>query len=313
MSYFFSRLIISTNFETQVASLNITDYLATKASLIDEAMDTLIPSAGDFPKNLNKAVRHSLFAGGKRLRPVLTLASAEAVGGDSSLAINTAVALECIHTYSLIHDDLPAMDDDDLRRGRPTCHKAYGEATAILAGDSLLTIAFELIANSKNISSEKIVQIIKEVSKGAGGVGMIGGQILDIESEGTEVEFAFLEQIHSYKTGALIVASIRSGAIIGGANEAELQALSSYGRKVGLAFQIADDILNVESTAEVLGKAVGSDEEREKATYPSLVGLKESKELAAELLEGALEALTSFDEKALPLRLIAEYAVARKK
>ncbi|MCK4739256.1 MAG: polyprenyl synthetase family protein, partial [Deltaproteobacteria bacterium] len=212
-----------------------------------------------------------------------------------------------------IHDDLPAMDDDDLRRGRPTCHKAYGEATAILAGDSLLTIAFELIANSKNISSEKIVQIIKEVSKGAGGVGMIGGQILDIESEGTEVEFAFLEQIHSYKTGALIVASIRSGAIIGGANEAELQALSSYGRKVGLAFQIADDILNVESTAEVLGKAVGSDEEREKATYPSLVGLKESKELAAELLEGALEALTSFDEKALPLRLIAEYAVARKK
>ncbi|MEE9542616.1 MAG: farnesyl diphosphate synthase, partial [Thermodesulfobacteriota bacterium] len=234
-------------------------YLKEKVALVNEALDSLLPPEDRYPARVHSAMRYSLFAGGKRLRPILVLAAFEAVGGHGTGAINTACAFECIHTYSLIHDDLPAMDDDDLRRGVETCHKKYDEATAILAGDALLTFAFQMIAESslKGMDKGRLLQVIFEVAHGAGSAGMIGGQMADIEGEGAEVTLPELQKIHILKTGTLMLSALRCGAILGNATNEQFDALSSYGKSVGLAFQIADDIIDVNGDTSETGKPVG--------------------------------------------------------
>lgn len=305
--------------------MDLNRYLEEKAEFVNGALARLLPSGDMHPRTVHKAMRYSVFAGGKRLRPVLVLASFEACGrgakggkgGQGAMAatealVNTACAFECIHTYSLIHDDLPAIDNDELRRGRETSHKVFGEAAAILAGDALLTIAFELIAGPGGKDDPSAVRVIRELARAAGSTGMIGGQMVDIESEGKEVDSALLEYIHIHKTGALILAAVRSGAILAGADEDELKALTRYGESVGLAFQIADDILDVEGASREMGKRTGGDEKRKKATYPAVIGLTDSKEIADELAEKAVKALDGFDEKADPLREIARFVVRRR-
>lgn len=291
----------------------LAQYMAEKAELINDSLRERLAQENDFPASLHKAMHYSLFAGGKRLRPVLALAACEAVGGGIEAAIDVACALECIHTYSLIHDDLPALDNDALRRGRPTCHIVFGEAVAIMAGDALLTVAFDIMSRSKSNDAARVLKAVAEVAAAAGSTGMIGGQVVDIESEGREVEFPVLEYIHIHKTGKLILASVRSGAIMAGADESQLAGLTRYGEAAGLAFQIADDILDVEGVSQDLGKGTGGDAAKGKATYPAVIGLEESKKRAAELVELAVAALDAFDEKAEPLRAIARYIVARKK
>jgi len=291
---------------------DLSKYLEDKKALIERVLDTLLPSDSGHAGILYEAMRYSLFAGGKRLRPILTLSAAEAISGDSSSALNTACAIECIHTYSLIHDDLPALDNDDLRRGRATCHRVYGEAMAILAGDGLLTAAFDIITRPSAVDAASILQVIKEVACAAGAAGMIGGQVVDIESEGKEISYPELEYIHTHKTGRLILASVRCGAILGGATEAQLQAFTDYAEASGLAFQILDDILDVEGSPQDMGKALGGDAEKGKATYPSVIGMAESKARADELMDSAMKALDGFDEKAEPLRRIASYIISRK-
>lgn len=293
--------------------LNLQAYLSVKIELVNKGLKELLHGEEEYPQNLHRAMHYSLFAGGKRIRPVLVLAAAEAAGGRVDEALNTACAFECVHTYSLIHDDLPAIDNDDMRRGRPTCHKAFGEAAAILAGDALLTAAFELVAATKTSDPSRVIKVITELSKASGSAGMIGGQMVDIESEGMEVPFPVLEYIHIHKTGELILAAVRCGAIMGGAGQKEIEALSKYGKSVGLAFQIADDILDVEGSADEMGKNTGGDEKKGKATYPSLIGLDESRNRAEELVSIALKALDGFDEKADALRAIARYIVQRRK
>jgi geranylgeranyl diphosphate synthase type II len=293
--------------------LDLQAYLSGKIELVNKGLRELLHAEEEYPQSLHRAMHYSLFAGGKRVRPALVLASAEAVGGSVAEALNTACAFECIHTYSLIHDDLPAIDNDDMRRGRPTCHKAFGEAAAILAGDALLTAAFELAAATKTSDPAKVIRVIAELAKASGSVGMIGGQMVDIESEGAEVPFPVLEYIHIHKTGELILAAVRCGAIMGGASQKELEALSRYGKSIGLAFQIADDILDVEGSAAEMGKNTGGDEKKGKATYPALIGLDESRKRAEELVAIALKSLEGFDEKAGPLRAIASYIVERRK
>jgi geranylgeranyl diphosphate synthase type II len=297
--------------------LDLQRYFNEKVELINGALDRLLPPGDQYPQTLHRAMRYSIFAGGKRLRPILVLASAEAVGGSGEVApkmvLNTACAFECIHTYSLIHDDLPAIDNDDLRRGRATCHKVFGEAAAILAGDALLTIAFELIASSVSDDNASYMRVVHEISRAAGSTGMIGGQMVDIESEGKDIDSALLEHIHIHKTGVLILSAVRCGAILGGASEKELEDLTRYGEAVGLAFQIADDILDVEGESREMGKEAGGDEKKKKATYPALFGLTESKEIARELTERALKALKGFNKKADPLRGIAGYVVERRR
>ena len=263
-----------------------------------------------------EAMRYSLFAGGKRIRPILCLAAAQAIekrpAHDSDL-LPIACALECIHTYSLIHDDLPAMDNDDLRRGKPTNHILYGAAGAILAGDGLLTWAFDLLSDSKDctLSPEKRLAIIHTVARAAGSLGMVGGQALDIANENKEFPFETLRTIHQSKTGALITASILAGAIAAGADQPQQEALTRYGEQVGLAFQIVDDLLNVTATTEQLGKAAGSDAGRGKATYPAFFGIDATREKARAAIEEAERALTLFDDKADPLRAIARYISTR--
>ncbi len=293
--------------------MNLDKYIAEKSELINKGLTGLLSKENEYPQSLHKAMRYSLFAGGKRLRPVLVLAAAEAVGGGIENALNTACAFECIHTYSLIHDDLPAIDNDDLRRGRPTCHKAFGEAAAILAGDALLTAAFEMIGETRGPDADVVLRTVVEVARAAGSTGMIGGQMVDIESEGRDIVFPVLEYIHIHKTGELILAAVRCGAILGGASEEELKSLTRYGEAVGLAFQIADDILDVEGSAEETGKTPGGDKKKGKATYPSLIGIAASRQRAEELTEIAINSLSGFDRKADPLRAIAGYMVSRNK
>lgn len=299
------------NEKTLDSKMNLKDYLVERCDLVNKALDRLMPEEDKFPKRVNSAMRYSLFGGGKRVRPILMLGAVDALGGDMDKALNSAAAMECIHTYSLIHDDLPAMDDDDLRRGNLTCHKKFDEATAVLAGDGLLTLAFGLIADTKDVAPEVIVKVIKEVSLGAGIYGMVGGQMIDMESEGEDLNHIELQNIHIHKTGKLIVASIRIGAIIAGASESDLEKLTEYGECIGLSFQIADDILDVTGNSEELGKTAGKDEAQNKATYPSIMGLSESKKLANDLTERALGALKDFDSKADPLRKLASYIVER--
>ncbi len=293
--------------------MDIKSYLSAKRTLVEEALKSILPESDERLKTHFEALDYSLMAGGKRVRPILCMAAAEALGGDIAPLMDIPCALECIHTYSLIHDDLPAMDDDELRRGKPTNHMVYGEAEAILAGDGLLTMAFELLSrdNAALISTDIQLKIINLIARAAGSTGMVGGQALDIESEDKEIPFAALRLIHSCKTGALITASVQSGALLGGADEDEFLAMTSYGRNIGLAFQIVDDLLNVLGTTEQLGKAAGSDAKHNKATYPAIFGLAVTKEKAGEAVAAALEALRYFDYKADPLRALAEYIYTR--
>ena len=263
-----------------------------------------------------KAMKYSLMAGGKRIRPVLCLAACEAVGGVPEDALTAACALEMIHTYSLIHDDLPAMDDDELRRGKPTCHIAFDEATAVLAGDALLTLAFEVLSSANfNTGNQaaQCLQVIHLISAAAGYRGMIQGQMLDIASEGAKLSGDELETMHRLKTGALIEASLACGALLGGADSRQRELLNSYGRKIGLAFQVADDILNVEGNPVLMGKAVGTDRRREKSTYPSVLGIHAARAFSKIIVQEALQALESFDKQADPLRGIAGYIIARNR
>lgn len=292
--------------------MNIQDVFAEYKQLTETRMRELLPSTEEYPGVIHDAMAYSLFAGGKRFRPTLCLAGCEAVGGKNEDCLDAACALECIHTYSLIHDDLPGMDDDDYRRGKLTNHKVYGVGMAILAGDALLTIAFELLAKMSNGQNEKqLLQVIREIAAASGTMGMVGGQVVDIESENTEPTEELLKYIHTHKTGALITASVRVGGILGGANEEELQQLTIYGEKLGLAFQITDDILDVVGDETKLGKPVGSDEKNHKATYPALFGLEQSRLMAQQAVDDAIKAIDCFGEKSIKLKLLAQYLISR--
>lgn len=296
--------------------LDIKIYLNEKRKLVEETLEKLtLQAAGPF-KNHIESMRYSLFVGGKRVRPILCLAAGEAVAKSSATEKNllpVACALECIHTYSLIHDDLPAMDNDALRRGKPTNHTLYGEAGAILAGDSLLTWAFDLLSvlNNGTIDPEHQLKIIHLIARAAGPYGMVGGQALDIATENTEFPFSTLQTIHKSKTGALITCSVHAGAIGAGASSAQTEKLIVYGDNIGLAFQIVDDLLNVTSTTEKLGKAAGSDANRGKATYPAFFGIEETRAKAQEAVARAIDALKGFNHNADPLRALAEYVYTR--
>lgn len=281
-------------------------YLESRRSLVHKALAGLFEGSGE-PDLLREAMRHSVTAGGKRLRPLLTMAAAETLGLPGERVLPVALALELIHTYSLIHDDLPAMDDSDLRRGEPTCHRLYGEAVAILAGDALLTLAFELVASYgfEEGCPEKALQIGLELARAAGREGMIGGQLLDLESEGKTVAPEELEKIDRLKTGALLQAAVGCGAIAAGAAPLQMKALQEYASRLGLAFQIADDLLDLEGDAAVMGKAAGADRPREKATFPALMGAAPARRRAAELYR---EALACLDALAVPAELLRELA-----
>ena len=292
----------------------ITNYLARRAEEVNHWLDVFLPSEASPPEKLHKAMRYSLLAGGKRLRPALVLVSGEALGAKTEDLMPAACAIEMIHTYSLIHDDLPAMDNDDLRRGRPTCHRAFDEATAILAGDALLTQAFRVLsADAPGRSAERQLRVIREVATAAGTIdGMIGGQMADIEHEGTLIDEATLEYIHRSKTGALITAPAVVGGIIAGANEPELDKLRAYGQRIGLAFQIADDILDVTSTSEQLGKTAGKDLAAHKATYPALHGVEQSEARMRQLIHEAIEIVAGLGVNSGVLEELARFIIARK-
>ena len=293
---------------------SLDSYLKTCLQQVETTLDNYLPKSATLPASLHDAMRYSVFAGGKRIRPVLMAATCEAVGGHPEDVLVAAAAIEMIHSYSLIHDDLPAMDDDDLRRGKPTNHKVYGEAIAILAGDGLLTEAFILLSNPQVLPSVAPVarlEIIHQLSRAAGSLGMVGGQVVDMESEGEAIDLPTLEYIHTHKTGALILAAIEIGAIIGGATEKQRLALHRYGEAAGLAFQVADDILDIVADQALLGKDVGSDEERGKATYPALLGLEGARQRARDLRDMAFAALEPFGDEARPLRDIATYVIDR--
>ena len=296
--------------------MDLKTYLKEQCARVDAALDTLLPKEAELPHSLHKAMRYSVFAGGKRVRPILMLAACQAVGGDTERALPAACAMEMIHTYSLIHDDLPAMDDDDFRRGNPTNHKVFGEAIAILAGDALLTEAFKLVSDPRHAvgcNPAARLAVIHEIASCAGSYGMVGGQVVDMESEGKhDIDLPTVQYIHTHKTGALIKASVVAGALLGGADGQNLAAITRYGEAAGLAFQIADDILDIEGTTEQIGKDAGSDEARGKATYPAVMGLAAAKEEARAMMDEAFRALEIFGAEADPLREIATYIVKRK-
>ena len=306
---------LSRKVNSKMNDFDLNSYLLTKRKQINQAIEKILGQTSNSRRIVN-AMRHSLMAGGKRIRPVLCITAAQAVGGKAEDAIEAACALEMIHTYSLIHDDLPAMDNDVLRRGKPTCHITFDEATAILAGDALLTLAFEILSliefiNNKNAS--KWLRVINIIAKAAGYKGMIEGQMKDISAEGTLLSLKDLEKMHALKTGALIQASIITGAILGDGNFEQIEKLKIYANNIGLAFQVADDILNVEGDSTIMGKDVGTDQAREKNTYPSALGIEKSKGYAKKLVNNALQALDNFDNKSDPLRAIAHYIIARKR
>ncbi len=292
---------------------DLKQYLEARRLMVEEALEGALPQQDGPETRVVEAMRYSLFAGGKRLRPILCLAASEAVGGDLKAAMPAGCALEMIHTYSLIHDDLPAMDDDDLRRGKPTNHKVFGEAIAILAGDGLLTEAFVLLSDYNSLLPERAVQVIGVIAEAASYRGMVGGQVVDILSQNKRADLETVQQMHSRKTAALIAAATESGALTGKGSEAQVAALARYGRAIGLAFQIADDILDIEGDTELLGKTTGADEARGKVTYPAAVGLERSRQTANEMVNDALAALEGFDDRANPLRSLANYIITRKK
>jgi len=292
------------------SEFNFEKYLVETKKVVEDALDfSLSPEK---PEILRESMRYSLLAGGKRIRPILCLASCSLAGGDPSLAVPTAVAIEMIHTMSLIHDDLPSMDNDDLRRGRPTNHKVYGDAIAILAGDALLTRAFEMVSlRSPGVSPERLLNVVGELSLVAGAPGLVGGQVVDLECEGKEVDLETLEYIHLHKTGALLKACVRTGAMIAGADAKILEALTKYARGIGLAFQIIDDILDVTSNSEILGKTAGKDLLADKTTYPKLLGLEESKRRALNLVKNAKEAIMPWGKDAICLIALADFITNR--
>ncbi|MEJ2232702.1 MAG: polyprenyl synthetase family protein [Syntrophobacterales bacterium] len=288
-------------------------YLEARRLMVEEALEVALPKQAGPESRVVEAMRYSLFARGKRLRPILCLAASEAVGGQTESAMPAGCALEMIHTYSLIHDDLPAMDDDDLRRGKPTNHKVFGEAIAILAGDALLTEAFVLLSDYNSLLPERALQVVGVIAEAASYRGMVGGQVVDMLSQNKRADLETVQQMHSRKTAALIAAATESGALAGKGSEAEVTALARYGRSIGLAFQIADDILDIEGDTEILGKTTGADEARGKVTYPAAVGLERSRQAASEMVKDALAALGGFDDRANPLRSLAHYIITRKK
>ena len=291
-------------------SFDFKAYLNQSRERVEAALDASM--GPERPESLREAMRYSLLAGGKRLRPILCLAACELVGGDSSKAMPTAVAVEMIHTMSLIHDDLPAMDNDDLRRGRPTNHKVYGDAMAILAGDALLSRAFEMVSvRSADVPAERLVKVVGELAMVSGAPGLVGGQVVDLECEGKQVDLETLEYIHLHKTAALLRACVVTGALIGGASDAQVQAMRTYANGIGLAFQIVDDILDVTASSEVLGKTAGKDLLADKTTYPKLLGLEPSRTRALELVGEAKAALQPWENKAQPLLALADYVASR--
>ncbi len=296
--------------------MDLAAYLNEKRAMVDDALREIFPDPEGPAADIVSAMQYSLFAGGKRLRPILCMAGAEAVGGQGKDVLPVACAIELIHTYSLIHDDLPVMDDDDMRRGKPTNHKVFGEAMALLAGDGLLTQAFHVMTQAdfqNRVRPAALLTVIGLIAKAAGYEGMVGGQVVDIQSEGKTVDPHILEFTHTHKTAALITASVASGAILAGGEEHQVDALTSYGQNIGLAFQVSDDILDIEGDSQELGKNVGSDTRQEKITYPAVLGLKRSKEIQQELIERAIESLAPFDQGAEPLRHIARYIIERRR
>ncbi len=295
--------------------MDIQEYLKQQQQKIDQFLTRIVPQGHPLAKTLYESMQYSLLGGGKRIRPILTLAAAEAVGCQHPFVLPYAAALELIHTYSLVHDDLPAMDNDDYRRGRLTNHKVYGDGLAILAGDALLTMAFELcsqISNETHVSPERQIKIIHELAVGSGHDGMVGGQVMDIQAENQDIDLSTLQTIHAYKTGKLIRAAVRIGGLLGGATQTQLEHLTGYAEDIGLAFQIADDVLNLTGTREELGKDAGTDAKRGKKTYPSFYGVEGARELAVQCINRALKQLEDFDAQADPLRALANYVVQRR-
>jgi geranylgeranyl diphosphate synthase type II len=288
------------------------EYIVSRQKMVDAALQAYLPKTSVKPKTIHKAMRYSLFAGGKRLRPILCLAAGECCGGETSAALPLACAVECIHTYSLIHDDLPCMDDDDLRRGMPTSHKVFGEAIAVLAGDALLTFAFELAVQVPGWPRYSLKEVIRELAVASGSRNLIAGQVVDLESEGQRVSLPLLRFIHESKTAALLRATIRLGAMSANATPARLESLSDFGMLLGLAFQVIDDILDVTQTSETLGKSAGKDLASEKATYPSVIGLERSRKVAKRLTEEAHRSLKPFARKAEVLHGLADYLLDRE-
>lgn len=296
--------------ETQIP---LSEYLVQQRQLVDAALDAVVPPATEPPETIHKAMRYSLFAGGKRVRPILCMEAARAVSAEPAGVETAAATLELIHTYSLIHDDLPALDNDDLRRGRPTNHKVFGEAMAILAGDSLLTLAFEVLARLEHADAKRRSALVLELASASGTVrGMIAGQVHDLEGEKEKPTAERLERIHRAKTGALLRASVRMGAIYAGATERQLDALSRFGEHIGLAFQIVDDLLDIEESSATLGKTAGKDIAQQKITFPAVYGLEESRRMAERERLAAHAALSAFDSRANRLREIADLIVHRK-
>jgi geranylgeranyl diphosphate synthase, type II len=290
--------------------MDLKEYLYGKIKFIEKALGRVLP-ARDIPEILSDGMRYSIFSGGKRIRPILLLASCKAVGGDERKALKAACAVELIHTYSLIHDDLPAMDNDDLRRGKPTLHKVVGEANAILAGDALLTLAFQILSEDKTLDLEKRILLISELGRASGASGMVGGQAADIEYEGKSADIKAVEYIHSHKTGSLITASCRMGGIAGDADRKSMNTLTKYGQNMGLAFQITDDILNITGDKTKTGKAIGSDIKKKKATYPAVLGIEKSRQKANECIETATKSISIFNNKGIVLKMIAESLLNR--
>jgi len=293
--------------------VNLKTYLITRQKLIDRALDRYLPRANTKPVTLHKAMRYSLFAGGKRLRPILCLAAAEACRGNIDDALPLACALECIHTYSLVHDDLPSMDNDDFRRGRPTCHKVFGDGIAVLAGDALLTVAFEIVSKAKPTLSYDISTLLREIAVAAGSQKLIAGQVADLEAEGKKVKRDQLQFIHENKTAAILRSSVRLGAMSANADARKLSTITRFGQRLGLAFQIIDDILDVTQTSKILGKSAGKDVVARKATYPAVIGLEKSRDEARRLTRQAHNALSVFSSSdAEPLHALANYLLERE-
>ncbi|MBE9190388.1 polyprenyl synthetase family protein [Gloeocapsopsis crepidinum LEGE 06123] len=306
-------MVVTDNLQTpqEKVPFDLPAYLQQRQSQVEAALDRALPVT--YPEKIYEAMRYSLLAGGKRLRPILCLATCELTGGTAEMATPTACAVEMIHTMSLIHDDLPAMDNDDYRRGRLTNHKVYGEDIAILAGDGLLAYAFEYVAaRTENVPAQQVLQVISRLGRAVGAAGLVGGQVVDLESEGkADVSIDTLNFIHNHKTAALLEACVVCGAILAGAPEADLQRLTRYAQNIGLAFQIVDDILDITATQEELGKTAGKDLQAQKATYPSIWGLEESQRQAQQLIQAAIAELDSFGERALPLQAIAKFITSR--
>jgi len=293
------------------APFDLAGFLATRTAAVNQALDRFLPAAATKPATIHRAMRYSLFAGGKRIRPALCLAAAAACGGDEADALPLACAVECIHTYSLVHDDLPAMDNDDYRRGKLTNHKVFGEGIAVLAGDALLTQAFEIAAQCRGWSRYSHQTIIRELARAAGSLQLIAGQVADLEGEGHRISARQLRYIHERKTSALLCCSVRLGGMSANCTSAQLQVLTDFGYHVGLAFQVIDDILDVTQTSEKLGKTAGKDTRAQKATYPSIVGLERSRRIASRLTQQAFRALKAFKGRGVALETLADFLLRR--